>query len=108
MTDTVSTDVPDQVVVGGVDSHSGTIHVAVVTDRGGHLADAEFPTRAAGYTAAIAFLQAHGTIAAIGVEGTSSYGAGFTGRPTIDDLAHGWGHGVVSMSCLGCDDSSGS
>ncbi|MFK0297470.1 MFS transporter, partial [Streptomyces sp. NPDC090442] len=30
-----------------------------------------------------------------------------TGRPTIDDLAHGWGHGVVSMSCLGCDDSSG-
>ncbi|MFK0297543.1 hypothetical protein ACIQU6_44860, partial [Streptomyces sp. NPDC090442] len=34
--------------------------------------------------------------------------ARLTGRPTIDDLAHGWGHGVVSMSCLGCDDSSGS
>ncbi|MFE7217102.1 IS110 family transposase [Streptomyces sp. NPDC057611] len=77
MTGTASTDLSDQVVVGGVDSHADTIHVAVVTDRGGHLADAEFPTRAAGYAAAIAFLQAHGTVGAIGVEGTSSYGAGF-------------------------------
>lgn len=50
----------------------------MVTDRGGHLADAEFPTKAAGYAAAIVFLQAHGTVAAVGVEGTSSYGAGFT------------------------------
>ncbi|MFJ8028901.1 IS110 family transposase, partial [Streptomyces sp. NPDC096311] len=77
MTGTVPTELSDQVVVGGVDSHAATIHVAVVTDRGGHLADAEFPTRAAGYAAAIAFLQAHGTVAAVGVEGTSSYGAGF-------------------------------
>lgn len=68
----------EHVVVGGVDSHADTIHVAVVTDRGGQLADAEFLTTAAGYTAALAFLAAHGTIAAIGVEGTSSYGAGFT------------------------------
>lgn len=65
-------------MVGGVDSHADTIHVGVVTDRGGHLADAEFPTTAAGYKAAIAFLTAHGTVAAIGVEGTSSYGSGFT------------------------------
>jgi hypothetical protein len=78
MTGTASADLSDEVVVGGVDSHAGTIHVAVVTDRGGHLADAEFPTKAAGYAAAIAFLQAHGTVAAVGVEGTSSYGAGFT------------------------------
>lgn len=65
-------------VVGGVDSHADTIHVAVVTDRGGHLGDAEFRTNAAGYHAAIAFLQAHGNVAAVGVEGTSSYGSGFT------------------------------
>jgi hypothetical protein len=65
-------------VVGGVDSHTDTIHVAVVTDRGGHLGDAEFPTNAAGYCAAIAFLRAHGNVAAVGVEGTSSYGSGFT------------------------------
>lgn len=68
----------EQVVVGGVDSHADTIHVAVVSDRGGHLADAGFPTKAAGYAAAIAFLQAHGDVAAVGVEGTSSYGSGFT------------------------------
>ncbi|WP_235502975.1 MULTISPECIES: transposase [unclassified Kitasatospora] len=60
-----------------MDSHADTIHVAVVTDCGGHVADAEFPTTAPGYTAAIAFLTAHGTVTAVGVEGTSSYGSGF-------------------------------
>ncbi len=65
-------------VFGGVDSHADTIHVAVITDRGGHVADAEFPTMWAGYAAAIAFLNAHGTVIAVGVEGTSSYGLGFT------------------------------
>ncbi|MFE7332289.1 IS110 family transposase [Streptomyces sp. NPDC057565] len=68
----------EHVVIGGVDSHADTIHVAVVTDRGGQLADAEFPTTAAGYTAAIAFMAAHGTVVSVGVEGTSSYGSGFT------------------------------
>ncbi|MEV7003713.1 hypothetical protein AB0N62_39530 [Streptomyces sp. NPDC093982] len=72
MTGAEAADTRDQVVVGGVDSHAGTIHVAVVTDRGGHLANAQFPTNAAGYAAAIAFLQAHGTVGAVGVEGTSS------------------------------------
>ncbi|WP_406397388.1 IS110 family transposase [Streptomyces sp. NBC_00879] len=65
-------------VFGGVDSHADTIHVAVVTDRGGHVTDAEFPTTTAGYAAAIAFLNARGTVTAVGVEGTSSYGLGFT------------------------------
>ncbi|MFD3531693.1 IS110 family transposase [Streptomyces sp. NPDC058664] len=45
---------------------------------GRHLADAEFATTAAGYAAALAFLDAHGQVIAVGVEGTSSYGAGFT------------------------------
>lgn len=67
----------DQEVSGGVDSHTDTIHVAVISDNGGHLADAEFATTAAGYAAALAFLTAHGQVTAIGVEGTSSYGAGF-------------------------------
>ncbi|KOG54108.1 transposase [Streptomyces virginiae] len=67
-----------QWVFGGVDSHADTIHVAVVTDNGGQLADAEFPTTAAGYMAALAFLGAHGAVVAIGVEGTASYGTGFT------------------------------
>lgn len=68
----------EQEVVGGVDSHTDTLHVAVISDNGGHLADAEFTTTAAGYAAALAFLSAHGHVIAIGVEGTSSYGAGFT------------------------------
>ncbi|MEV7930473.1 transposase [Kitasatospora sp. NPDC088779] len=67
-----------QTMFGGVDSHADTIHLAVITDRGGHVADAEVPTTAAGYTAVVAFLTAHGTVTAIGVEGTSSYGSGFT------------------------------
>ncbi|MEV5646579.1 transposase [Streptomyces flaveolus] len=87
MTGTEAANTRDQVVVGGVDSHADTTHVAVVTDRGGHLADAQFPTNAAGYTAAIAFLQAHGTVAAVGVEGTSSYGSGFTHAARQADLA---------------------
>jgi Transposase len=67
----------DHTVFGAVDSHADTIHVAVVTDRGGQVADAEFPTTAPGYTAAKAFLPARGSVTAIGTEGTSSYGSGF-------------------------------
>ncbi|MFD9476576.1 transposase, partial [Streptomyces nojiriensis] len=75
-----------QGVFGGVDSHADTIHVAVITDNGGHLADAEFPTTTAGYTAALAFLGAHGDVIAIGVEGTASYGTGFTRAARADGL----------------------
>ncbi|WP_330347310.1 IS110 family transposase [Streptomyces sp. NBC_00582] len=78
MTSEVVEDTADQDVFGGVDSHADTIHVAVISDNGGHLADAEFSTTAAGYAAALAFLTAHGNVSAIGVEGTASYGAGFT------------------------------
>ncbi|MFB7280276.1 transposase [Streptomyces hydrogenans] len=78
MTVTITPATELDAVFGGVDSHADTIHVAVITDRGGHVADAEFPTTAAGYAAAIAFLNAHGTVTAVGVEGTSSYGLGFT------------------------------
>lgn len=78
MTAAVAPDTVRADVVGGVDSHADTLHVAVISDNGGHLADAEFTTTAAGYAAALAFLGAHGHVVAIGVEGTSSYGAGFT------------------------------
>ncbi|MGA5372595.1 IS110 family transposase [Streptomyces griseoincarnatus] len=78
MTATVAADTVGPDVFGGVDSHADTLHVAVISDNGGHLADAEFTTTAAGYAAALAFLNAHGRVIAIGVEGTSSYGAGFT------------------------------
>lgn len=78
MSSAVAQDTTDRHVFGGVDSHADTIHVAVISSNGGHLADAEFTTTTAGYAAALAFLTAHGHIVAIGVEGTASYGAGFT------------------------------
>lgn len=65
-------------VIGGIDTHLDTIHVAVIDPWGRDLADHEFPTTAAGYRRALDFLTGHGEVAAIGIEGTSSYGAGIT------------------------------
>jgi transposase len=65
-------------VVIGADTHRDTNHLAVITDAGKHLADAEFPTCPAGYDAAVRWAHSFGTVAIAGVEGTSSYGAGLT------------------------------
>ncbi|WP_327340094.1 transposase [Streptomyces sp. NBC_01324] len=92
MTSRVTEHTADQHVFGGVDSHADTVHVAVISDNGGRLADAEFATTAAGYAAALAFLTAHGHVIAIGVEGTSSYGAGFT------RTARSHGHRVIEVN----------
>lgn len=64
--------------VGGVDSHSDTIHVAVITGIGQPVADREFPTTVAGYRRAVAWLIERGPLDSVGVEGTSSYGVGIT------------------------------
>jgi transposase len=66
-------------VVVGADTHLETNHLAVITDAGQPLADAEFPTCPAGYDAAVKWAQSFGSIVIAGVEGTSSYGAGLTG-----------------------------
>ena len=65
-------------VVGGVDPHADTIHVAVVTALGKVVGDAEFTTTAAGYVRAIEFLTAQGVVERVGVEGAACYGAGIT------------------------------
>lgn len=65
-------------MTGGVDTHADTIHVAAIDDVGRELGDREFPTTPEGYGNALAFLIALGTIMMVGIEGTSSYGAGFT------------------------------
>ena len=49
MTDQVS-------IIGGVDSHADTIHVAVIGVLGTPIAAAEFPTTADGYCRALSFL----------------------------------------------------
>jgi transposase len=65
-------------IVAGADTHADTIHVAAVTMTGALVGDREFPTTPTGYAAAIAFLTSLGQVERIGVEGTASYGAGFT------------------------------
>lgn len=68
---------PRQVVIG-VDTHLDTIHVAAITDIGQLLGDAEFSTTPTGYYVALRWAQSFGEVLIAGVEGTSSYGAGFT------------------------------
>jgi transposase len=65
-------------VIGGIDTHADTIHVAVIDPWGREVDDQEFATTPAGYHDALAFLAAHGQVAGIGIEGTSSYGTGIT------------------------------
>jgi transposase len=65
-------------VIGGIDTHAETIHVAAIDSWGRELGDAEFPTTPAGYRDALVFLTGHGVVAGIGIEGTSSYGTGIT------------------------------
>lgn len=63
-------------VVGGVDPHADTIHVAALTAVGKVIGDAEFDTTIAGYRRAVAFLTGCGQIDRVGVEGAASYGVG--------------------------------
>jgi transposase len=63
-------------IAGGVDTHGGTHHAAVVLMNGRRLADAPFPATAAGYRELLAWMRSFGRLHAVGVEGTGSYGAG--------------------------------
>ncbi|UDY24118.1 IS110 family transposase [Nocardioides sp. Kera G14] len=63
-------------VYGGVDTHEESIHVAVISALGHDLGDKEFPTSPEGYQRTLAFITSHGDVAAVGIEGTSSYGVG--------------------------------
>jgi transposase len=63
-------------VVAGADTHADTIHVAVVDRVGRELGDRAFPTTPVGYDDALAFLASFGAVRVVGIEGTSSYGAG--------------------------------
>lgn len=63
-------------VIGGVDTHSRTHHAALIDAQlGRELADREFPATAAGYRELAAWMNSHGQVVAVGVEGTGSYGA---------------------------------
>jgi transposase len=63
-------------LVAGVDTHKDTHHVAILDHVGRPVVDREFRADGRGYAQIIAFLQAHGDVHRVGVEGTGSYGAG--------------------------------
>ncbi len=65
-------------LIAGVDTHADTHHAALITQTGQHLADRQFPADPAGYDRLREFITAHGPLDRVGVEGTSSYGAGLT------------------------------
>ncbi len=65
-------------VVVGIDTHSDTHHVAVVTEYGKPLADQGFPTTAAGHREAFTFITGFGLVLQVGMEGTGTYGAALT------------------------------
>lgn len=66
------------VVYGGVDTHKD-FHVAAVMDDIGRILGSEtLPATAAGYRRLQRWLERHGQIAKVGVEGTGSYGLGLT------------------------------
>ena len=63
-------------IFGGVDTHKDT-HVAAALDAAGRLlGTAVFSADTAGYGELLAWLESHGTVELVGVEGTGSYGAG--------------------------------
>lgn len=70
----MTTTIPEVIV--GIDTHTDTHHVAVITVTGAPIADAQFPTTPAGYREIAAYITDHGRVRVIGVEGTNSYGAG--------------------------------
>jgi transposase len=63
-------------VIGGVDTHKD-IHVAAVIDGLGRLmGTASFPTTRHGYRRLLRWMQSHGELVNVGVEGCGSWGAG--------------------------------
>ncbi|WNB84338.1 IS110 family transposase [Cellulomonas sp. ATA003] len=64
----------------GVDTHADIHHLAVVDPLGRSLADRTFPTTTAGYEQMVRWCAQFGDVVAVGVEGTSSYGAALTRR----------------------------
>jgi len=63
-------------VTGGVDTHLDLNVAAALDPLGALLGLAEFPATTKGHGELLGFLEAFGPVARVGIEGTSSYGAG--------------------------------
>ena len=76
MTNRMTTPPDTRKVIVGVDTHKH-VHVAVAIDSWGiRLRDQAFVADSGGYQALITWAETHGRIAAFGIEGTGSDGAG--------------------------------
>jgi hypothetical protein len=58
----------DALVVGGVDAHTDTHHVAALDERGALLSTKSFPTTTPGYRQLLDWLRSYGQIDAVAVE----------------------------------------
>ena len=65
-------------VTGGVDTHLEFHVVAALDERGALLGVERFETTTRGYKKLLGWLESFGPVVLVGVEGTSSYGAGLT------------------------------
>jgi transposase len=84
----MTNELSDRVVVGGVDTHKRTHHAAVVDAATGRLlADQEFSATADGYAKMLAWFLERGSIAKVGIEGTGSYGAGLQRHLQAQNIA---------------------
>jgi transposase len=63
-------------IIGGVDTHAAVHCAAAIDTRGRLLGVGEFPATEAGYRRLHRWLESHGEVVAVGVEGTGAYGAG--------------------------------
>ena len=79
---------PDEqrIVIGAVDTHRDA-HTAAAIDSAGRLLDtASFPATRSGYEQLLGWLRGLGGVERVGVEGTSSYGAGLARRLVAENV----------------------
>jgi transposase len=69
---------PPVTVIGGVDTHKNTHYAAALDEHGVLLGHQQFPATDRGYQQLLGWMRGHGTVAAIGVESTGSFGATLT------------------------------
>src|ERR1700722_6545818 len=79
-------------VIGGVDTHKHTHYAAVIDRHGRLLGDQEFPACDEGYRQLLIWMRSHGSIQAIGVEGTGHFGT------TLTRFLTGSGERVVEVN----------
>ena len=79
-------------VIGGVDTHKHTHYAAVIDRHGQLLGDREFEACDDGYRELLTWMRSHGSIGAIGVEGTGHYGT------TLTRYLTGTGERVVEVN----------